>query len=136
MTHLGLDPKAEPNRVVLLTPFDERRHVFAVEKPLDGTKKSKEEMANMMNTMMGVPLEEATKLIPESPEQRGLKDWVTKFMIPLVVPFEKGFMDLIFQGPLQAHLIAIVDTEEDYSGVVAALTEVVFSCMLFMCQCW
>mmetsp|Transcript_34941 Transcript_34941/g.71302 ORF Transcript_34941/g.71302 Transcript_34941/m.71302 type:complete len:437 (+) Transcript_34941:80-1390(+) len=120
---LGLDKNEETNRVVLLTPFDEKRHVFTVENPLEGTRKSRKDMANMMNTMMGVPHEEAEKLIPDTQEQRALKEWITTLMAPLVVPFEQGYTDLIFQGPVRAHLIAIIDPEADSSDIIAALTE-------------
>jgi len=133
---LGLDKNEETNRVVLLTPFDEKRHVFTVENPLEGTRKSRKDMANMMNTMMGVPHEEAEKLIPDTQEQRALKEWITTLMVPLVVPFEQGYTDLIFQGPGRAHLIAIIDPEADSSDIIAALTEVgpcqkCFLCMRF-----
>ena len=48
---------------------------------------------------VGVPQEEALKLIPEPKESKALTKWITKQMLPLVVPFVDGYMDLIFEGP-------------------------------------
>ena len=51
---------------VLFKPFDEGRMELAIEDALEGSKASRLEMANMMKTMMGVPVDEALKLVPES----------------------------------------------------------------------
>jgi hypothetical protein len=51
---------------VLLKPFDEGRMVLTVEDPLEGSKSAKASMADMIQEMMGVPADEALKLVPES----------------------------------------------------------------------
>ena len=97
------------NTVTLFKPFDEYRVATKFTKPLEGSKKSKTEMAEMMNKMMGVPYEEAMKLIPRAKESKALNSWITQNMLPLLVPFADGYMDLIFEGPVKAHLLVIVD---------------------------
>ena len=104
---LGL--KDVVNTVTLFKPFDEYRVATKFTKPLEGSKKSKTEMAEMMNKMMGVPHEEAMKLIPRAKEGKALSSWITRNMLPLLVPFADGYMDLIFEGPVKAHLLVIVE---------------------------
>jgi hypothetical protein len=105
----GLSIEAAYNTVHLFKPYDEFKVATRVSKPLEGSKKTKLDMADMMHKMMGVPQEEALKLIPEPKESKALTKWITKQMLPLVVPFVDGYMDLIFEGPVKAHLLVIVD---------------------------
>ena len=65
------------NTIVLFKPYDEGRVATRLEKPLEGSKKSKLDMAEMMHKMMGVPQDEAMKLIPENKETKALKQWIT-----------------------------------------------------------
>lgn len=64
-----------PNTVALFKPFDEKKMSKMIEKPLEATEKSKQEMAGIMNQIIGVPVEEAMKLIPTPKEARELTQW-------------------------------------------------------------
>jgi protein disulfide-isomerase-like protein len=107
---IGLE---ETNSVALFKPYDEKKMLFKIEKPLESSKKTKSDMASIMNKMIGVPLEEAEKLIPESKESKAFTDWVKTMMLPLVVPMNDAYMDMIFNGPVQVHLIVVFDPENE-----------------------
>merc|ERR1711988_1058035 len=66
-----------------------------------------------MQKMMGVPSDEALKLLPEPKPAKELNKWVETQMLPLVVPFSEQFMNLIFTGPVTVHVIVIVDPNDD-----------------------
>lgn len=120
--YLGLEDDAS-NVAVLFKPFDEKRHVFQVNNTKEWSKKSKNDMVEMMNKMIGVPMEEAAKLVPEAKEAKELKEWVTTLMLPLVVPFTEGFMNLIFTGPIKVHAIIVVEPEDDNEDLDALVRE-------------
>lgn len=112
------------NVVVMYKPFDEQRMV----RPMNGTKehskKTKTDMADMMQKMMGVPFEEGLKLIPEPAESKEFTSWVTTMMLPLVTPFTSGFTNLLFTGPVKLHVILIVDVEADNAALEDMMTEI------------
>ena len=70
-------------------------------------------MAEMMNKMMGVPQEEAIKLLPEPKPAKELNKWIETQMLPLVVPFTEQYMNLIFTGPVKVHVIVIIDPADE-----------------------
>merc|ERR1712070_77863 len=77
----------------------------------------------MMNKMIGVPMEEAAKLVPEPKEAKEMKEWVITMMLPLVVPFTDGFMNLIFTGPIKVHAVVVVDPDADNEDLDALVRE-------------
>merc|ERR1711988_447081 len=66
-----------------------------------------------MQKMMGVPSDEALKLLPEPKPAKELNKWVETQMLPLVVPFSEQFMNLIFTGPVKVHVLVIVDPNDE-----------------------
>lgn len=54
---------SEPNVAVLFKPFDEPRVEFVLKEPLEGSKKSRSGLVDIMEKMMGVPPAEAAKLV-------------------------------------------------------------------------
>jgi len=108
--HLDLE-EGETNLAIMYKPYDEQRVVRELNDTKAHSKKSQKEMADMMNKMMGVPLNEAEKLLPEPKPAKELGKWVSDQMMPLVVPFTDQFMNLIFTGPVQVHMIVIVDPQ-------------------------
>lgn len=111
--YLGLDNDTAVNLAIMFKPFDEKRHEFALNGTREHSTKTKTGMADMMHKMMGVPIDEALNLIPEPQIAKDFKDWVTVHMVPLVVPFMEGYMNLIFTGPIQVHMIIVLDPEAD-----------------------
>mmetsp|Transcript_60363 Transcript_60363/g.136442 ORF Transcript_60363/g.136442 Transcript_60363/m.136442 type:complete len:452 (+) Transcript_60363:86-1441(+) len=114
---------ASSSAVVLYKPFDEKRMVTWLDKQLDrsqgseadssqATSTSKVEMAEMLTQVLGVPLGEALRLVPESKQAAKLKAWITSNMLPLFVPYTPNFQSMIFSGPIQRHLIAVFDPED------------------------
>lgn len=122
--YLELENDTAINLAIMYKPFDEGRHEYGLNNTKQHSKTTKTGMAEMMNKMMGVPLEEALKLMPEPEISKNFKSWIQTLMIPLVVPFMEGYMNLIFTGPLQLHSIIVVDPDEDNEELEQVLVEV------------
>ena len=103
---------SEPNVAVLRKPFDEDRAEFVLKEPLEGSKKSRKGLVEIMEKMMGVPPAEAEKLIPESKDAKALGTWLKTMMLPLLVPFTEPNMHMIFEGPVQVHSIVVYDPKD------------------------
>jgi len=108
---LGLET-SEPNLAVLRKPFDEARAELTLKEPLEGSKKSRKGLVEIMEKMMGVPPAEAEKLIPESKDAKSLGSWLQTMMLPLLVPFTEPNMHMIFEGPVQVHCIVVYDPKD------------------------
>lgn len=117
---------SEPNVAVLFKPFDEPRVEFALKEPLEGSKKSRNGLLEIMEKMMGVPPAEAAKLIPECKDSKALGSWLQMMMLPLLVPFTDSNMHMIFEGPVKAHSIVVYDPKDKsrFAALEAWLGEV------------
>ena len=99
--HLGFSEKAK-NKVLLFKPYDEEKQSFTMSE-LDLSK-----LPPQQPQMPGGP-PPAPRPPPGSFDGEALGDWVELMMMPLLVIFRPDAVDLIFGGPVQVHIVLVVD---------------------------